>query len=463
MMKTAFIVEEIVFVITWTQLYQKIFPESSMSKRGFRISHMILLVAVSCVMEEIVGKQFLPFINLCVSGCLSGIAYRCIDGRSMVETIFSYLITKILRGSSVIIGFILLAPFNLLGYKLFCGICVCLIHILLCFLCMRYVSATFWRIATSRYYKWIVTAFGILFVLSYSVLSNNGIKSRKEFDTYTLIVIALFGVILFIWAKDTSEQQKIEEDQSKHIEELVRRAHKYKSVIPAVERDLWMEQKRLLKEHRWEAAAEVGCALDEVSTLRRETSADSVREMLEANFSTTGLLLLDSQLQGAREDGAELGIVLDCVVTEPAADLVKQGLLGQFQLQQMVGDLVDNALRAVRLQKGEDKRVLLILGETREGYQIRICDTGLPFPAEILREFGKRGLTTGGTGHGLADLCEIMAACGGSIRVEEYGEGAFTKAISLTMDGRATLSVHSALTGIDYERSLVQALAGEGV
>lgn len=463
-MKTAFIIEEIVFAITWTQLYRKIFPKSKMSKCWFRRLHMVLIALISTVVGIVTGKQFLPLLNVCVSGCLNGIAYRHISSQNVVEAILTYLITKMLWGSSVIVGFALLASVGMQEYKLFCGISVCVIHIFLCFMVMHYMNLTFWKITTSKYYKWIVTAFGILFVISYSVLSNNGIESRKEFDTYTLIVITLFGVILLIWVKGTSEQQKIEEEQSKRIDELVRHAHKYKSVIPAVKRELRMMQRTLLREHRWETAAEVGCAIDEVSELEREVSADSARELLEApNFSSTGLLFLDGQLQRAREDAAEQGIVLDCVVTAPVTALVQQGVLSQFQLQQMVGDLVSNAFRAVSLQEGEDKRVLLILGETQDGYQIKICDTGLPFPPEILREFGKRGLTTGGTGHGLADLREIMAACGGSIRVEEYEEGAFIKAISLVMDGRATLCIHSAPTGIDYERSLARTPAGEGV
>lgn len=462
-MKTAFIIEGIVLAVTWTELHRKIFPKSRINTPVFRIFHIILIAICSCGIGITGGKQFLPFICVCVSGTLNGVMPKRTLSKNIVESMFTYLITKMMWAVSLLLSFFLLIFINPLKNDILSGICASVIQTVLCFVFLRCVNSDYWKLTTNRHYTKIMITFGILFITSYSVLADRRFEEHYALGIYALVVLALFGTILFMWAKDTREQQKIEEDQSKHIEELVRRAHKYKSVIPAVERDLWMEQKRLLKEHRWEAAAEVGCALDEVSTLRRETSADSMREMLEASFSTTGLLLLDSQLQGAREDGAELGVVLDCVVTEPAADLVKQGLLGQFQLQQMVGDLVDNALRAVRLQKGEDKRVLLILGETREGYQIRICDTGLPFPVEILREFGKRGLTTGGTGHGLADLCEIMAACGGSIRVEEYGEGAFTKAISLTMDGRVTLSVHSALTGIDYERSLVQALAGEGV
>lgn len=463
-MKTAFIVERIVLAFTWTLLHRKLFPGSGLRRPAFSIVHILLLSICSCWIGITIGKQFLPFVCVCVSGCLNGIAIKRIRSQNIVEAIFTYLITKMLWGISLYLSFFLLIVIKPLEHDLVSGICASAIQIALCFVCTHYINASYWQIATSKYYTGIMTAFGVLFIISHGILANRETEQQREFYIYILAISALVGLILIMWAKGTYEQQKIEEAQSKHIEELVRDAHQYKEVIPAVEWKLiTMRDAVAAGEHNWAMAEELGIAIEEVRAMRRGFSRESVVKLAEEqDFTSTGLLLLDGQLQMKRQEAAGEGIAFDCVVTSPAAVLVKEGVLDQFRLQQVIGDLLRNALRAIRAGGGEDRRMLLVLGETQEGYQIKLCDTGLPFPEEVLRNFGRRGLTTGGSGHGLADLCEIMARCGGSIQVTEHEAGSFTKTITLTMDGRAVLSVSSPLAGVEYVRSLVPEAVGEG-
>lgn len=457
-MKIEAIIEEIVFAITWTEMYRKVFPKSELKKTKFRITHMVLIAIFSYWIRIEAGRQFVPFVCICVSGCLNGIAARRISNQHLVDSIFTYLVTKALWGGSLFITFFLLTFVGPLKYDLLSGLVICAVQLLLCSLFANRVNVTYWKIASSKYYARIMIAFETLFITLYGGIVVHQVEQRRAFGVYSLAAFVLFCIILFMWARGTSEQQKIEEEQSKHIDDLVRRAHKYKEVVPSTARELRRIQKQMLAEHRWEEAEEIGIAIDEVASLGETISADSMRELSEEpDFSTTGLRLLDSQLQNEQETAAEEGIHFSCMVTSPAAFLVKSGLIDQFHLQQMVGDLVRNAIRAVRLREGKDKRLLLIMGQSPEGYQIKLCDTGVPFPPEMLRHFGQRGLTTGGSGHGLADLREIMERCKGSITVTEYGEeSSYTKAISLVMDGQGMLRIHSAPSGLDQERSLLE-------
>ena len=456
--------EQLVIPSTWLILHKTLFPESRLRRLYTNIFFIIVVGEITYLFNDTYLERVTPIINVFISCTFHGMNTEKPKKEVIVESISSYMIVRLLWIVSVVVALLMLNVFNFPQYLWLECICNCSMQIMLCAIACRCVDSNKWGIFISRYSFTIITIAGSLFIISLSSINMPYVSQTRKFRIFSVVVIIGMVAIILTWMRSEYRWQQEKKDLSKQVEELVRRAHKYKSVIPAVERELRLAQRKMLDEHRWGTAKEIGAAIEEVAALREAMSADSMRELTEElSFESTGLILLDGQIHNEQKMAAEEGISFSCVVTSSAAVLIQQGVLSQFQLQQMVGDLVSNAFRAVSLQEGEDKRVLLILGETQDGYQIKICDTGLPFPPEILREFGKRGLTTGGTGHGLADLREIMAACGGSIRVEEYEEGAFTKAISLVMDGRATLCVHSAPTGIDYERSLARTPAGEGV
>ena len=62
----------------------------------------------------------------------------------------------------------------------------------------------------------------------------------------------------------------------------------------------------------------------------------------------------------------------------------------------------------------EDKKcrakghILLIIGCRYEDIlEISVVDNGVDFPLYVIEAFGKRGVTTSGTGNGLADLIDF--------------------------------------------------------
>ena len=73
-----------------------------------------------------------------------------------------------------------------------------------------------------------------------------------------------------------------------------------------------------------------------------------------------------------------------------------------------MGDLYRNANKVVRRNKGEG-RILICFGYNMDGfYELSIYDNGDPFPEYVLEHLGKRGVTTGGRGHGISDIFEAL-------------------------------------------------------
>ena len=171
------------------------------------------------------------------------------------------------------------------------------------------------------------------------------------------------------------------------------------------------------------------------------------------NLNQTGLPLLDGQLEQEWREADAASVSFECVAISPVGELAERVEL--FHLMQLVGDLFRNALRAIQRSGGENGRILLFLGKRREGYEIKMRDTGAPFPKEVLERLGERGLTTGGTGHGMADMLETLARYRASLEIQEEMETtAFTKTVSLLFDNEAMVRVNCPAQSIVYERHL---------
>ena len=131
---------------------------------------------------------------------------------------------------------------------------------------------------------------------------------------------------------------------------------------------------------------------------------------------------------------------LDIYVQAPINDIIKRNNIDQMKLQRAVGDLIRNAFRVMINEKRSSRtngHILLIIGCQYEGIlEIAVVDNGAQFPLHVIEAFGKRGVTTGGTGNGLADLVEFAEETKATICVEEFDgkTDSFTKKISMIFD-----------------------------
>lgn len=155
-------------------------------------------------------------------------------------------------------------------------------------------------------------------------------------------------------------------------------------------------------------------------------------------LGTTGIKLLDAQLQHYILECNKKGIVMDVFASESIAKQIHEMGIAQLMVHNVVGDLLRNAIRAITRDGRIDGKILVIVGKKNETVEIDIFDNGANLPLEVLERFGTRGVTTGGTGNGLADLVEMLAAENISLVIRENaGENStYTKGFLLVFDGK---------------------------
>ena len=81
--------------------------------------------------------------------------------------------------------------------------------------------------------------------------------------------------------------------------------------------------------------------------------------------------------------------------------------------------------------------------------ELDIFDNGDEIPFSILEKFGERGLTTGGTGNGLADIAEMLKDYKISlvIKENESGSSTYVKGFMLVFDGKNRRELRTCRSG----------------
>lgn len=442
-------IEQMVFLITWEFLYRKVFPQCKFQRLVLGITYSISIIGFFAIMGQRVSKQLGPVIGIGISGGIVFVTSRRKQMTSIIETLTTYIVSRAIWLLSISVSFILSRS---LGRKdIFVeSIFICISQIVLVLIVSKYIRKEWWDAVATKYWVLIIVISSALFIMSYSVISFPYNQEKWEVYIYAFFVALITTVIFLIWVFNDYQHRKELEAKSKHIDDLVRGAHRYKEIIPAVSREL----RKIAQEMGGEVSSELSIAIEEVDQLWNMTARQDREERKKApNLNQTGLPLLDGQLEQEWREADAAGVSFECVVISPVGELAERVEL--FHLMQLVGDLFRNALRAIQRSGGENGRILLFLGKRREGYEIKMRDTGAPFPKEVLERLGERGLTTGGTGHGMADMLETLARYRASLEIQEEMETtAFTKTVSLLFDNEAMVRVNCPAQSIVYERHL---------
>lgn len=313
-------------------------------------------------------------------------------------------------------------------------ICILLLRILM-YLC---IACAFTKIHIRLPYEISAIAqAGIIFIcviLEFSLLKlKHTVFDIQDVIQYKLLVfIIAFGVIILIlWGLDKSRERK-------KFQELTAYTHRTREVIPSVERMLARLE---------EASAHIDKSNDIIKELRQICSTDMVQTKKEVSniktFNTTGSAALNEQLQGYLEEAVKNNFEMDIMVQAPIDELLKTGQIEIYSLMQIIGDLYRNAFKIVTKRKVHG-RILICFGYNAEGcYEISVYDNGEHFASHILKHLGERGNTTGGTGHGIADIFEVLHGSHGSFILDQsLPEGnVFTKGIYIVFDRRGDVEV----------------------
>ena len=271
---------------------------------------------------------------------------------------------------------------------------------------------------------------GIIFICMVLEFSFLELKQRtaegKNIIVYKMFTFMIvFGlIVLFLWLFDKRQEQK-------RIQELTAYAHRTREVIPSVSRVL-------------SKLEELSDYMDKSDAIVKELKSICDMDMKETKkeaaniktFNTTGSFMLDEQLEGYLEEAAEQEFDLDIIVRAPADEILETNQIGIYSLMQIIGDLYRNANKVIQKEKAGG-HILICFGFNEEGnYEISVYDNGEGFSDYVLQRLGKRGVTTDGTGHGLADIFRTLEQCKGSFILNQVSSGnsIFTKGICIVFD-----------------------------
>lgn len=100
----------------------------------------------------------------------------------------------------------------------------------------------------------------------------------------------------------------------------------------------------------------------------------------------------------------------------------------------ILADLLENAFYAVRMV--DKAQVMLQISQAFDVLKITVYDNGVPFPAQIIKSFGAKRITThehdGGSGIGLVTICNLVRQNNGNVSVNQnLSDSPYTKSVDI--------------------------------
>lgn len=252
----------------------------------------------------------------------------------------------------------------------------------------------------------------------------------KEYTFATVIVLLLCLTMIFTafmllqHNRLTAKQQAIEEDNR----QMSQRLHRSKDVLGVVSQVVASEE-HIDPKLRKELA---DFCDDEMNEMQDRTLGVNL-------IGDTGIELVNVMLQKQMMRCADLNISFDVMIPTPIDGYIQNIGISVTEFMRMLNDLLKNAVKAILSSENEHRELLLIMGDAgADCFEIRLYDSGVPFPPVILEHMGERGNTTDGTGNGLADTIETLAHYHASFAIEPIEPGAdiYTKCVHIAFDGR---------------------------
>lgn len=250
---------------------------------------------------------------------------------------------------------------------------------------------------------------------------------------YSLInIVGIFVYFTMIFAafmilqhnRLTAKQQAIEEDNR----QMSQRLHRSKDVLGVVSQVVASEG-HIDPKLRQELADFCG---DEMNEIQDRTLGTSL-------IGDTGIELVNVMLQRQMMRCADENISFDVMIPAPIDGYIQDIGISVTEFMRMLNDLLKNAVKAILSSEDVHRELLLIMGDAgNDCFEIRIYDSGVPFPEKILEHFGERGNTTGGTGNGIADTVGTLNRYHASFALEliEPETDIYTKCIHIAFDGK---------------------------
>lgn len=291
-------------------------------------------------------------------------------------------------------------------------------------------------------------------ILTYIQTTNN---TQLVFYIFTSALLAIsLAALIFWWQAQLTKsylrklqlleleslRKELEETsrEIKHLkkqnEELGRLIHKDNKLIPAMETAVIDFLSASNQKENNALGQSLVSQLKELSGSRREI-LDEVSAARSHHFAT-GVPALDTMLTyfDRRAEARKMEFTVNVT---PDLKAYVPSRISSDDITHLLADLLENAIIAVT--PCTNRKIRLQIYPYRKWFVIELSDTGIPFQAKSLLQFGIQQLTThkdsGGSGIGLMDIWKIKEKYHASIHITEYPDSSpFSKRISFLLDHR---------------------------
>lgn len=263
-------------------------------------------------------------------------------------------------------------------------------------------------------------------------------KAQRSYAVIAIAFTCLAALFTILWLLDHYKMSKIQKMYADDNRQMSQKLHRSKEILPMI--------------------ANYASNMDGVQDGEMRKKLEAVcrdygkelggAEMSAELFETTGIDFVDLLLRTKIIECEEQDIELDVFVSTRIDKDMKRMNITEGEITRLLGDLLRNAINAV--EGLEDKMILLLIARDADDcVLIRVYDSGIPFPPQILEHFGERGNTTWGTGNGLADMMETVSRARASIEINRQmdPQDVFTKGIFICFDGRNRVMINKSDEG----------------
>lgn len=284
------------------------------------------------------------------------------------------------------------------------------------------------RIAQIRHMRglYIAVIAAIILLILEQVLRV--VHTTEQWNDMFIALACTYLAALFtiLWLLDHYKMAKLQKMYADDNRQMSQKLHRSKEILPMIAN--YVSNMDGTQDERMREKLEAVC-----HDYGKELGGT---EMSAELFETTGIDLVDLLLRTKIIECGDQDIEMEVFVSEQIDEDMKRLDIGDGEITRLLGDLLRNAIHAVK--DLSNKMILLLIAHDENGcVLIRIYDSGVPFPDQILERFGERGNTTWGTGNGIADMMETVNRVHASIEINmEMDPGdVFTKELSICFDG----------------------------
>lgn len=432
---------------------------SQSSKSALLLSvHTLLLPLGVCFLREYAISLSLIMMAI-VSVCTFRFSYKIDFSRAIVAVLLSYGISYSVHAISSLAISVILYFFASLAYSLIfvlTGGCIHLLFVYFLFRIKRLRHGLSFLDDIRYSNTGVFISISILIVFSFIGLQQD---DQLIYDIFTASIF-LCGVILWFWwktcmthrylaqlhARDLDSanrtaavQQNEIEALQKENEELSKIIHKDNKLIPAltlsVREFLDMVARNENQQVRVSWTQELLEQLDQISHERYDALRNY--ESVNKKLPSCGLPVLDALLAYMLWKSSAANIDLDLAVWNSLKPITETAVTEQ-DISTVLADLIENAIIAVSHAKSQ-KRILVEVGLTEGHYFISVSDSGVPFPEEVLENWGIQRITTyagcGGSGIGMMSTYDICKRYGASFSIKNFGSDMpYSKRIMICFD-----------------------------